>query len=117
MGTMPGVATARSTTASKARATVATRAQRGSRMSWRPSQTAPGPAGNLPEYTVYHQISTIGSYVLAVGLVMVLANWLHSLFAGKRAPANPWGEGATTLEWQLSSPPPFHQWEQLPRIK
>ena len=30
---------------------------------------------------------------------------------------NPWGEGATTLEWQLSSPPPFHQWEQLPRIK
>ena len=30
---------------------------------------------------------------------------------------NPWGEGATTLEWQLSSPPPFHQWNELPRIK
>jgi cytochrome c oxidase subunit 1 len=30
---------------------------------------------------------------------------------------NPWGEGADTLEWQLSSPPPYHQWEQLPRIK
>ena len=30
---------------------------------------------------------------------------------------NPWGEGATTLEWQLPSPPPFHQWEQLPRIR
>jgi len=39
-------------------------------------------------------------------------------FAKKReAGANPWGAGATTLEWQLSSPPPFHQWEQLPRIK
>jgi cytochrome c oxidase subunit 1 len=30
---------------------------------------------------------------------------------------NPWGAGATTLEWSLSSPPPFHQWETLPRIK
>jgi cytochrome c oxidase subunit 1 len=39
-------------------------------------------------------------------------------FAKKRvAGDNPWGEGATTLEWQLSSPPPYHQWEQLPRIK
>ena len=28
-----------------------------------------------------------------------------------------YGEGATTLEWQLSSPPPFHQWEQLPKVK
>jgi cytochrome c oxidase subunit 1 len=30
---------------------------------------------------------------------------------------NPWGAGATTLEWTLSSPPPFHQFEVLPRIK
>jgi cytochrome c oxidase subunit 1 len=30
---------------------------------------------------------------------------------------NPWGAGATTLEWTLSSPPPFHQFETLPRIK
>ena len=30
---------------------------------------------------------------------------------------NPWGEGATTLEWTLTSPPPFHQFETLPRIK
>ena len=38
-------------------------------------------------------------------------------FAKKReAGANPWGEGATTLEWQLPSPPPFHQWEKLPKI-
>ena len=35
----------------------------------------------------------------------------------ERAGANPWGEGATTLEWTLSSPPPFHQFETLPRIK
>jgi cytochrome c oxidase subunit 1 len=34
----------------------------------------------------------------------------------ERAADNPWGEGATTLEWTLSSPPPFHQYETLPQI-
>ena len=39
-------------------------------------------------------------------------------FARKQsAGANPWGAGATTLEWTLPSPPPFHQFETLPRIK
>ena len=37
----------------------------------------------------------------------------------RRVPAgnNPWGEGATTLEWTLSSPPPFHQFNELPLVK
>ncbi len=35
----------------------------------------------------------------------------------ERAANNPWGPGATTLEWTLSSPPPFHQFNTLPRIK
>ena len=43
-------------------------------------------------------------------------NLAWSLAAGKKAPDNPWGEGATTLEWTLSSPPPFHQFETLPKI-
>jgi cytochrome c oxidase subunit 1 len=30
---------------------------------------------------------------------------------------NPWGVGATTLEWTLSSPPPFHQFNDLPRVR
>ena len=34
----------------------------------------------------------------------------------EKAAGNPWGEGATTLEWTLPSPPPFHQFETLPRI-
>ena len=43
---------------------------------------------------------------------------LVEAFAKKRAAGNnPWGAGATTLEWTLSSPPPFHQFETLPRIK
>ena len=39
------------------------------------------------------------------------------LTAGRRAEGNYWGPGATTLEWTLSSPPPFHQFETLPHVK
>ena len=42
---------------------------------------------------------------------------LEAFRAKRVAGNNPWGEGATTLEWMLSSPPPFHQWETLPRIR
>ena len=35
----------------------------------------------------------------------------------KKAEPNPWGEGATTLEWTVSSPPPFHTFEELPKVK
>jgi cytochrome c oxidase subunit 1 len=35
----------------------------------------------------------------------------------EKAADNPWGAGATTLEWTLSSPPPFHQFEVLPRVQ
>jgi cytochrome c oxidase subunit I len=66
----------------------------------------------LPQYTIYHQISTIGSYILAVGLVMVAIVWVHSLLRGRRAPANPWG--ANTLEWYTTSPPPHENFDREP---
>jgi len=65
----------------------------------------------------WNRISSYGSYIAGVA-VLVFLYGVFEAFAKKRiAGANPWGEGATTLEWQLSSPPPFHQWEELPRIK
>jgi cytochrome c oxidase subunit 1 len=65
----------------------------------------------------WNYVSSIGSYISFVG-VLVFLYGIWEAFARKRvAGDNPWGEGATTLEWQLSSPPPFHQWEELPRIK
>jgi cytochrome c oxidase subunit 1 len=65
----------------------------------------------------WNHVSSIGSYISAFG-VLVFLYGVFEAFAKKRvAGANPWGEGATTLEWQLPSPPPFHQWEELPRIK
>ncbi|MCQ0987758.1 cytochrome c oxidase subunit I [Jiella marina] len=68
-------------------------------------------------YAGWNFISSIGSYISGVAvLVFLYAVW--EAFSKKRvAGANPWGEGATTLEWQLSSPPPFHQWEELPRVR
>ncbi|MCA1968426.1 MAG: cytochrome c oxidase subunit I [Rhizobium sp.] len=65
----------------------------------------------------WNYVSSIGSYLSAFAVLIFLVS-VFEAFAKKRiAGNNPWGEGATTLEWQLSSPPPFHQWEQLPRIK
>ncbi len=62
-------------------------------------------------------ISSIGSYISGIG-VLIFLYMLYDAFAKKRlAGANPWGPGATTLEWMLPSPPPFHQWEVLPKIK
>jgi cytochrome c oxidase subunit 1 len=54
---------------------------------------------------------------MAVGVLIFFVNVIYSLVAGPRAEGNYWGEGATTLEWTLTSPPPFHQFETLPVIK
>jgi cytochrome c oxidase subunit 1 len=53
---------------------------------------------------------------MAVGMVFFFANIIWSLVVGRRVPDNPWGDGATTFEWTLSSPPPYHQFETLPRV-
>jgi cytochrome c oxidase subunit I len=66
-------------------------------------------------FTHWNFISSIGAYVFAAMAVF----FAHILLAfTRKAPAcdNPWGEGATTLEWTLSSPPPFQQFVQLPRV-
>ncbi|MFA4893451.1 hypothetical protein, partial [Brevundimonas sp.] len=41
----------------------------------------------------------------------------ESAIRRRKGVANPWGEGATTLEWTLSSPPPHHQFNELPVVK
>ena len=51
------------------------------------------------------------------GLILFLYILFESARKRRLAPANPWGEGATTLEWTLPSPPPFHQFEVLPRVQ
>jgi cytochrome c oxidase subunit 1 len=64
----------------------------------------------LPEYEVMHQVSTIGSWILMVGLFVVLFTLLFSLKNGEKAPANPWG--GISLEWQTASPPIEHNFHE-----
>ena len=73
---------------------------------------------DYPEaFTFWHEISTLGYYIMAGSMLFFFVNIGYALFAGRKAGANPWGEGATTLEWTLSSPPPYHQFETLPVIE
>jgi cytochrome c oxidase subunit 1 len=65
----------------------------------------------------WNYVASIGYAIMAVGMGVFFVNLIYSLLAGKKAPDNPWGEGATTLEWTLSSPPPYHQFETLPVIE
>ena len=74
----------------------------------------------IPDYTpafaYWNHFATMGYMVMAASMIIFIVNLIYSFAAGKKAPANPWGVGATTLEWTLSSPPPFHQFETLPII-
>jgi cytochrome c oxidase subunit 1 len=65
----------------------------------------------------WNTISTYGYMIAAAGVVVFLVTVAEMFIARRKAGANPWGEGATTLEWTLSSPPPFHQFNELPVIK
>ncbi|NJN63620.1 MAG: cytochrome c oxidase subunit I [Acidobacteria bacterium] len=66
----------------------------------------------LPEFHIYHVISTIGAYATAIAFFLILYYLLHSLVKGKPAPANPWG--AASLEWQTTSPPHPHNFPESP---
>ncbi len=68
-------------------------------------------------YTYWNQISSYGYHVMALSMIPFFVNIGYALFAGKKAAPNYWGEGATTLEWTLPSPPPYHQFETLPVIE
>jgi cytochrome c oxidase subunit 1 len=61
-------------------------------------------------------VATQGAHIFAAGLVVFMAGVIYAFVRKERAADNPWGAGATTLEWTLSSPPPFHQYAVLPRI-
>jgi len=68
-------------------------------------------------YAGWNYVSSVGSYISIAGAVLFLYIVWHTLTRGERAEANVWGEGATTLEWTVASPPPFHTFEELPEIE
>jgi cytochrome c oxidase subunit 1 len=75
----------------------------------------------IPDYpdafAGWNMVSSIGSCISMFGALFFLFIIFYTLKYGKKCPNNPWGNGATTLEWTLSSPPPFHCFNTLPKIK
>jgi cytochrome c oxidase subunit 1 len=68
-------------------------------------------------YAFWNQVSSYGSYLSAAGVGVFLLCILLAFMKREKAAGNPWGAGATTLEWTLPSPPAFHAYDELPRIK
>ena len=68
----------------------------------------------LPQFQAQHVISTVGSWILAAGMFIMFYTLVRALFKGPAAPANPWD--GNTLEWQVPSPPPTENFEEIPVI-
>jgi len=67
-----------------------------------------------PEYTIFHQLSTIGAFVLGLSLFTVVCYLMWSFKYGKKAPKNPWG--GTTLEWEAPTPPTLYNFPEPPEL-
>jgi cytochrome c oxidase subunit 1 len=65
----------------------------------------------------WNLVSSIGSYISGFAVLIFIYGVIEAFVRKEKAVNSPWGSGATTLEWTLTSPPPFHQFEVLPRIK
>jgi cytochrome c oxidase subunit 1 len=69
----------------------------------------------LDHFTSLNVVSTVGSWILISGLLLMIGNLIAGARKGKPAGDNPWG--GVTLEWQTKSPPPPHNFEAMPRLK
>src|SRR5438477_230969 len=65
----------------------------------------------------WNLVSSLGSYISGFGVLIFIWGLVDAFVRKQQAANNPWGAGATTLEWTLPSPPPFHQFEVLPRVQ
>src|SRR3954452_4135075 len=65
----------------------------------------------------WNLVSSLGSYISGFGVLIFIWGVVDAFMRKRQAANNPWGAGATTLEWTLPSPPPFHQFEVLPRVQ
>ncbi len=68
-------------------------------------------------YAYWNLVSSWGYVITLVGVGVFLIMLAEAAIRRRPGVANPWGEGATTLEWTLSSPPPHHQFNELPVVK
>jgi cytochrome c oxidase subunit 1 len=67
-----------------------------------------------PQFQGLNIVSTAGSWILALGILLMFINFIRGLYAGEPAPANPWK--GLTLEWRTPSPPPTENFEEIPVV-
>jgi cytochrome c oxidase subunit 1 len=67
-----------------------------------------------PEFEFWNQVVSICSFFLAASTLLIMGNMLWSFKNGKKAGPNPWG--ARTLEWMISSPPPYYNFKKVPAV-
>ena len=66
----------------------------------------------LEEFHSGNILSTLGSWILATGLIIIIVNLVRSARKGEPAERNPWH--GKTLEWTVSSPPPLENFDEIP---
>ncbi len=75
----------------------------------------------IPDYpdafAGWNYVSSIGAYISVFAAFFFILVIVEAFMRSRKAQKNPWGKGATTYEWQLSSPPPFHSFDDLPKVK
>ena len=73
---------------------------------------------DYPEaFAGWNMVASLGSYLSAFSALLFVYILIRTVTSGERVSENPWGEGATTMEWKLPSPPEFHTYDELPVIK
>ncbi|HSP01227.1 MAG TPA: cbb3-type cytochrome c oxidase subunit I, partial [Thioalkalivibrio sp.] len=68
----------------------------------------------LPQFHTLNILSTVGSWILAIGLILMFVNLFRGLFKGEKVGVNPWG--GASLEWTVPSPPPPENFDQDPVV-
>ncbi len=66
----------------------------------------------LDQFQPLHGFSSVGSWILGLGFIIMGVYLIHAIFKGRPAGANPWG--GLTFEWKTSSPPPHHNFDAAP---
>jgi heme/copper-type cytochrome/quinol oxidase subunit 1 len=65
-------------------------------------------------WEVYNFMSTVGSFVMALGILLFFVNVIRTQRVGRRAGNDPWL--ANTLEWYATSPPLAHNFDSVPYV-
>ncbi|CCF86188.1 Cytochrome c oxidase, subunit I (fragment, part 2) [Nitrolancea hollandica Lb] len=66
-------------------------------------------------FDFWNMVETMGAYVLAVAIILLVFNMVKALTSGEKAPADPWD--GRTLEWTIPSPPPIYNFAEVPVVR